>query len=157
MAPGEDAALSDRRSAGRRRKSADDALAAGIVTIYQELNLIPALSVAENIFLGDEPHIGTSPMIDWPAAHRLSGELLARGAESYSKNRKIWAFLVVGTIAILAAPLSIVPYFVVTLILGARTTRLPKRDWIVLPFAFAAHHATYFAGIVWGVIREKLR
>ena len=56
----------------------DDALAAGIVTIYQELNLVPQLSVAENIFLGDEPHIGRTPMIDWPAAHRRSAELLSR-------------------------------------------------------------------------------
>jgi ABC-type sugar transport system ATPase subunit len=65
---------------GRRIQFAgpQDALAAGIVTIYQELNLIPALSVAENIFLGDEPHIGSSPMIDWRAAHRRSAELLAR-------------------------------------------------------------------------------
>jgi ABC-type sugar transport system ATPase subunit len=55
-----------------------DALAAGIVTIYQELNLIPALSVGENIFLGDEPLLGNSPAIDWPAVHRRSAELLAR-------------------------------------------------------------------------------
>jgi glycosyltransferase involved in cell wall biosynthesis len=86
-----------------------------------------------------------------------TGEMLARGAAPYAKNRKIWAFLLVGAIAIIAAPIAIVPYFVATLILGARATRLPKRDWIVLPFAFAAHHATYFAGIVWGAIRAKLR
>jgi glycosyltransferase involved in cell wall biosynthesis len=82
-----------------------------------------------------------------------TGELLGRGSAPYAKNHKIWAFLFVGTIAIVAAPIAIVPYFVVTLILGARATRLPMRDWIVLPFAFAAHHLTYFAGIVWGVIR----
>jgi ABC-type sugar transport system ATPase subunit len=55
-----------------------EALAAGVVTIYQELNLIPALSVGENVFLGDEPHVGTSPVIDWAAVHRRSGELLAK-------------------------------------------------------------------------------
>ncbi len=54
------------------------ALTAGIVTIYQELNLVPALSVAENIFLGDERQVGKTPMIDWPAAHRLAAQLLAR-------------------------------------------------------------------------------
>ena len=86
-----------------------------------------------------------------------TGEMLARGSEAYAKNRKIRAFLFVGTIAILAAPIAIVPYFVFTFILGARTTRLPMRDWIVLPFAFAAHHATYFAGIVWGAMKAKLR
>jgi glycosyltransferase involved in cell wall biosynthesis len=86
-----------------------------------------------------------------------TGQMLVRGSAPYAKNRKIWAFLAFGTFAILAAPISIIPYLVVTLILGARATRLPKRDWIVLPFAFAAHHATYFAGIVWGALRTKLR
>jgi glycosyltransferase involved in cell wall biosynthesis len=86
-----------------------------------------------------------------------TGEMLARGAAPYTANRKIWAFLLVGAIAIIAAPMAIVPYVVTTFILGARTTRLPMRDWIVLPFAFAAHHATYFAGILWGFIRTKLR
>jgi hypothetical protein len=60
-------------------------------------------------------------------------------------------------IAIVAAPITIVPYYVFTLILGARVTRLPMRYWPLLPFAFAAHHATYFAGIVWGWTRAKLR
>ena len=86
-----------------------------------------------------------------------TGEMLSRGSAPYAKNRKIWAFLFVGAIAIIAAPVSIVPYFIATLILGARTTRLPRRDWIVLPFAFAAHHATYFGGIVWGAIRRRRR
>jgi hypothetical protein len=63
----------------------------------------------------------------------------------------------VGTIAILASPIAIIPYVVFTLILSSRVTRLPKRDWIVLPFAFAAHHSVYFAGIVWGAIRPRVR
>jgi glycosyltransferase involved in cell wall biosynthesis len=86
-----------------------------------------------------------------------TGEMLRRGSAAYAKNRKIWAFLFVGTIAILASPIAIIPYIVFTLILSSRVTRLPKRDWIVLPFAFAAHHAVYFAGIVWGAIRPRLR
>jgi glycosyltransferase involved in cell wall biosynthesis len=85
-----------------------------------------------------------------------TGEMLARGAPAYSKNLKIKAFLVVGAIAIIAAPITIVPYYIFTLILGTRTTRLPVRYWPLLPFAFAAHHATYFGGIVWGWIRAKL-
>jgi ribose transport system ATP-binding protein len=40
-----------------------DALAAGIRIIYQELNLVPHLSVAENIFLGREPVRGG--LVDW--------------------------------------------------------------------------------------------
>jgi glycosyltransferase involved in cell wall biosynthesis len=86
-----------------------------------------------------------------------TGEMLAKGAPPYSKNLKIKAFLIVGAIAIIAAPITIVPYYVFTLILSARITRLPMRYWPLLPFAFAAHHATYFAGIVWGWVRAKLR
>src|SRR5882762_6875880 len=36
-------------------RSPRDALALGIRVIYQELNLVPQLSVAENIFLGSAP------------------------------------------------------------------------------------------------------
>ena len=39
-------------------QSPRDALALGIRVIYQELNLVPQLSVAENIFLGDAPTRG---------------------------------------------------------------------------------------------------
>ena len=35
--------------------SPHDADAAGIATIHQELDLVPGLSVAENVFLGHEP------------------------------------------------------------------------------------------------------
>lgn len=69
---------------------------------------------------------------------------------------KIAAFLVAGTIAILAAPLAIVPYVILTFILGVRATRLPFRYWPVIPFAFALHHATYYCGIVWGLLRSAV-
>ena len=39
-------------------------LGAGVSTIYQELNLIPYLSVAENVFLGREPRTRAG-LIDW--------------------------------------------------------------------------------------------
>ena len=47
----------DSRSTARRCRfgSPHDAIAAGIVTIPQELRLVPALSIAENIALGDPP------------------------------------------------------------------------------------------------------
>ena len=82
-----------------------------------------------------------------------TGEMLVRGSRAHRANPKIWAFLLAGTIAVLAAPTAILPYYVATFILGARTTRLPAGWWPLLPFAFAAHHATYFAGIVWGALR----
>lgn len=43
-----------------------DALKAGIVTVYQELSLVPHLSVAENIYLGRLPRHANTPFIDWP-------------------------------------------------------------------------------------------
>ena len=42
----------------------------GISTIYQEINLIPFRSVAENIFLGREPR--RFGFIDWPKIHAES-------------------------------------------------------------------------------------
>ncbi|MDD4879406.1 MAG: sugar ABC transporter ATP-binding protein [Candidatus Omnitrophica bacterium] len=41
-----------------------DSQGAGIAIIYQELNLIPELTVAENIFLGREPTVGKTDIID---------------------------------------------------------------------------------------------
>lgn len=43
-------------------KSPADALNEGVAVIYQELNLVPELSVAENIFLGNMPRKG--PLVD---------------------------------------------------------------------------------------------
>lgn len=51
------------------------AQAAGISTVYQEVNLLPNLSVAENIMLGREPRRFGG--IDWRAMRRRSAELLA--------------------------------------------------------------------------------
>jgi putative multiple sugar transport system ATP-binding protein len=50
--------------------------AAGIVIIHQELALIPELSIAENIFLGNET--ASSGVISWDRANRQATELLAR-------------------------------------------------------------------------------
>ncbi len=50
--------------------------AAGIVIIHQELALIPELSIAENIFLGNETAAGG--VISWDRANRQAIELLAR-------------------------------------------------------------------------------
>ncbi|MBL0387342.1 sugar ABC transporter ATP-binding protein [Tumebacillus sp. ITR2] len=49
---------------------------AGIAIIHQELNLIPGLSIAENVFLGREPKkFGT---VDWKRMHRETQALLNR-------------------------------------------------------------------------------
>ena len=48
----------------------------GISTIYQEINLIPYRSVAENIFLGREPR--RFGLLDWGRMNREAAELLRR-------------------------------------------------------------------------------
>ncbi len=48
----------------------------GISTIYQEINLVPFRSVAENIFMGREPR--RFGFIDWPRMNRESRDILAR-------------------------------------------------------------------------------
>ena len=53
-----------------------DAQKNGISTVYQEVNLCPNLSVAENIFIGREPH--RFGMIDWKTINARSAELLKR-------------------------------------------------------------------------------
>ncbi|RBY90600.1 multiple monosaccharide ABC transporter ATP-binding protein [Blastococcus sp. TF02A-26] len=47
----------------------------GIVIIHQELALVPYLSIAENIFLGNERR-GRGGLIDWNRANAEAGELL---------------------------------------------------------------------------------
>lgn len=48
----------------------------GIIIIHQELALVPLLSIAENIFLGNER--GRNGVIDWPETFRQTEGLLAK-------------------------------------------------------------------------------
>ncbi|SER46793.1 multiple monosaccharide ABC transporter ATP-binding protein [Tranquillimonas rosea] len=48
----------------------------GIIIIHQELALVPLLSIAENIFLGNER--ARNGIIDWQETNRRTAELLAR-------------------------------------------------------------------------------
>lgn len=52
------------------------AQAGGVSTIYQEVNLVPLRSVAENIFLGREPR--RFGLLDWRRMHREAAALLAQ-------------------------------------------------------------------------------
>ncbi|MFX1677190.1 sugar ABC transporter ATP-binding protein [Paraburkholderia sp. A2WS-5] len=52
-----------------------EAEAAGIQTLYQEVNLCPNLSVAENIFAGRQPR--KRGLIDWKTIHRRAADALA--------------------------------------------------------------------------------
>jgi ribose transport system ATP-binding protein len=56
-------------------QSPRDALALGIRVIYQELNLVPQLSVAENIFLGAAPTRGLG-IVDWRRLSETTTHLL---------------------------------------------------------------------------------
>jgi len=59
-----------------RPASTLDAQQLGISTVYQEVNLCPNLSVAENIFIGRYPR--RFGRIDWRAMRQQAGELLER-------------------------------------------------------------------------------
>jgi len=60
---------------------------AGIVIIHQELALIPELSIAENIFLGNEPT--SFGVIDWVKARAEARKLLDRVGLSEDADTKI--------------------------------------------------------------------
>ncbi|EPX83229.1 ABC-type sugar transport system, ATPase component [Rubellimicrobium thermophilum DSM 16684] len=59
-----------------RFRGIPDSEAAGIVIIHQELALVPLLSIAENVFLGNERARGG--VIDWRETNRRTAELLAK-------------------------------------------------------------------------------
>jgi putative multiple sugar transport system ATP-binding protein len=59
----------------RRFAGIADSESLGIIIIHQELALVPLLSIAENIFLGNEP--ARYGVIDWALAHTRTRELLA--------------------------------------------------------------------------------
>ena len=60
-------------------RSPREMMAAGVRVIYQELNLVPGLSVAENLFLGREPiRSGTRGIVAWSEMYRQSDEILKR-------------------------------------------------------------------------------
>src|SRR5271163_3361964 len=59
----------------------------GIIIIHQELALVPLLSIAENIFLGNEP--ARMGVIDWGAAFNRTRELLSKVGLKESPNALI--------------------------------------------------------------------
>jgi ribose transport system ATP-binding protein len=67
-------------------------LARGVATIYQELDLVEDLTVAESIFLAHEPRRG--PLLDFDRMYRDSTALLTRlGHESISPRTKVRALM----------------------------------------------------------------
>ncbi|ADT85621.1 L-arabinose ABC transporter ATP-binding protein AraG [Vibrio furnissii] len=67
-----------------------DALNQGIAIIYQELNLVPELSVAENIFLGQFPT--KNGRVDTETLNRQAREQLLRLGEDFDPSRPLKEF-----------------------------------------------------------------
>jgi len=63
-----------------RFSSAHDARKRGIATVYQDLAMIPLMSVSRNFFLGSEPRrrVGPFSFLDMAAADRITREELGR-------------------------------------------------------------------------------
>ena len=74
-----------------RLRSPLEALRAGIATVYQELSLIPSLTVAENILLGRLPQARRFGLrrIDWPAAIREAQRLLDEMDAAVDARRQV--------------------------------------------------------------------
>ncbi|UCG16221.1 MAG: sugar ABC transporter ATP-binding protein [Phycisphaerales bacterium] len=67
-----------------------DAVRGGISTIYQEVNLVPTLSVAENLLLGRTRRRWFG--IDWRATRRRAGELLGSLGIDVDVTRPVGSF-----------------------------------------------------------------
>ncbi|MGO4436545.1 multiple monosaccharide ABC transporter ATP-binding protein [Rhizobium sp. RAF56] len=68
----------------RQFKTIKDSEEIGIIIIHQELALVPLLSIAENIFLGNE--IAAKGMIDWHATFNRTKALLGKVGLKESPN-----------------------------------------------------------------------
>jgi ribose transport system ATP-binding protein len=58
-------------------RTAQDAFHHGIATVYQELSLIPDLTIGENMFLGRLPHRAGGLLIDWSKVFAQAEQVLA--------------------------------------------------------------------------------
>jgi ABC-type sugar transport system ATPase subunit len=74
--------------------NAIDAQKMGICMIYQELNLVPTISVAENIFLGRFPVKGIWGHLDWRSLYGNATEILERLKVSISPKMQVFSLSV---------------------------------------------------------------
>lgn len=65
-----------------------DAFERGIATVYQELSLVPYLTVAENIFLGRLPKKGK--IVDWKKTFEMAGALLKSMNVKIDPHEKVY-------------------------------------------------------------------
>ncbi|MBM2618273.1 sugar ABC transporter ATP-binding protein [Actinoplanes sp. LDG1-06] len=73
-------------------RSTADAQKAGVVTIYQEVNLVPKLSVAENIFLGRFPR--RRGFVDWATMRSGARDALAKLSLDIDVTRPLGSYRV---------------------------------------------------------------
>lgn len=73
-------------------KSPSEAMLLGISSVYQEVNLCPNLTVAENIFIGRQPMKGA--FIDWKAMNALSEKALSKFNLKISVTRSLDSYSV---------------------------------------------------------------
>jgi ABC-type sugar transport system ATPase subunit len=70
-------------------RSPHDARSLGIRAVHQEFSLVPHLSVAENLLLGELPTRGRG-VIDWAAAHRVAAESMEElGFEGIDTHQRV--------------------------------------------------------------------
>lgn len=74
-----------------RMRAPGDAMNIGVACIYQELNLIPELTVYENIFLGREQKRKSSPFLDIVTMKKRATEYLKQLGVELSPDAKISA------------------------------------------------------------------
>jgi len=75
-----------------RPQSVSEAMKLGISSVYQEVNLCPNLTVAENIFIGRQPMKGM--FIDWKTMNKLSENALARFDLKINVTRRLDSYSV---------------------------------------------------------------
>ncbi|HEY8446948.1 MAG TPA: sugar ABC transporter ATP-binding protein [Thermomicrobiales bacterium] len=69
-------------------RSPADSIARRIKVVYQELDLVPGLSVAENVFLGGYPKTPRG-LVDWPALRQQTVEVLSHLGLNIDPDRPV--------------------------------------------------------------------
>jgi monosaccharide-transporting ATPase len=100
----------------------------GVSTIYQEINLVPFRSVAENIFLGREPR--RYGLLDWGRMNDEAGELLRRFAVEIDVRRPLMEFST--AIQQMVAIARAVSFKAQLVIMDEPTSSLDEREVVVL-------------------------
>ena len=68
--------------------SPTDAFKQGIATVYQELSLVPYLTVAENIYLGRLPKKGK--VVDWKKTYQMAEDLIKKMNVDIDPHEKVF-------------------------------------------------------------------